>query len=63
MYVNMHVLKFTILMNSAVEHRLVNLTNEHERKESTFRAAKHEGEQLTYQIDELKKQLHEADIR
>eukprot|EP00596_Hydrurales_sp_CCMP1899_P010018 CAMPEP_0119034002 /NCGR_PEP_ID=MMETSP1177-20130426/1063_1 /TAXON_ID=2985 /ORGANISM="Ochromonas sp, Strain CCMP1899" /LENGTH=574 /DNA_ID=CAMNT_0006991171 /DNA_START=128 /DNA_END=1852 /DNA_ORIENTATION=+ len=47
----------------AAEHRLVNLTNEQERKESTFRTVKHEGEQLSYHIEELKKQLYEADVR
>ena len=47
----------------ALEHRLLNSASEIERKETALRSTKLEVEQLTYQLDEAKRQLSEVEAR
>ena len=47
----------------ALEHKLINSSSEIERKETALRSTKLEVEQLTYQLDEAKRQLTELEAR
>ena len=47
----------------ALEHKLINSSSEIERKETALRSTKLEVEQLTYQLDEAKRQLTEVEAR